>query len=152
MRKLFAAALVAASLAACTSSAPCDDAGCPNIGGYYSASWDLDAGTLEKTGDGGVCTWVIFSGWSLTQTGSALALESGLLPMTGTLYSNNTVALSGESGGLNASMSGSVTPGATDGDGGVLSPASMRGQLVSNSIDADGNTCLSIVAFEATQL
>lgn len=152
MKKLFAAALAAAALYACTPGTPCVDAECASIAGHYRASWDLDGGTLQKTGDGGVCTFVVLGGWDLAQTGSAVVLDAGVLSMTGTLYKDNSLSLTGGTGGLSTSLTAFATAGSAATDGGAFVPASLRGQLVGNSFDADGNTCLSIVAFTATQL
>lgn len=138
-------------LYACTPATPCEGSDCASIAGHYVPTYDLDGGTIDKTGDGGVCTLVVLGGWDIAQTGSALTVDAGIISMSGTLYKGNTFSATGGAGGLSITLNASATPGASDLDAGTFVPATLRGQLVGNTIDADGNTCVSIVAFEATQ-
>ncbi len=138
-------------LYACTPVTPCEGAECASIAGHYVPAYDFDGGTLEKTGDGGVCTYVVLGAWDIAQNASALTIDAGVIALSGTLDKNNSFAATGGAGGLSISLNATATPGVVDLDAGTFVPATLRGQLVGNTFDADGNTCLSIVAFEATQ-
>jgi len=138
-------------LYACTPGTPCEGSECASIAGHYVPAYDFDGGTLEKTGDGGVCTFVVLGAWDLAQNASALTVDAGVLSMSGVLYKDNSFSVTGGAGGLSISLNASATPGLIDVDAGTFVPATLRGQLVGNTVDTDGNTCLSIVAFEATQ-
>lgn len=152
MKKLLAAVVAATSvLFACNSSTPCVDAECPAIAGDYQPTWDTSGGSLERQGDGGVCTWILPREWSLRQNGSAITLSTDLATLSGTLYNNGSMNLTGEGAGLSASLTAQVTPGENDLDAGTFTPAQLRGQLVANTFDAEGNSCFSTASFEATQ-
>jgi hypothetical protein len=138
-------------LYACTPAVPCEGSDCASIAGHYVPAYDFDGGTLDKTGDGGVCTFVVLGACDIAQNASALTIDAGVISLSGTLYKGNTFSATGGAGGLSISLNASATPGLIDVDAGTFVPATLRGQLVGNTIDADGNTCQSIVAFEATQ-